>query len=48
MDCARRFYLSLQVSRNSERRDWGKWVHVYMDWLGPDEGFVLVGIERQE
>ncbi|UCH84419.1 MAG: hypothetical protein JSW50_01645 [Candidatus Latescibacterota bacterium] len=48
--CARRFYVALQVKRDPELGEWGKWVRVYMDVIGNDNDalFDLIGIERQE
>jgi hypothetical protein len=47
-DCERRFYVAMRVSRDPEQSDWGKWVRIFMDFIGNDDGYELVGIERQE
>jgi hypothetical protein len=47
-DCARRFHLTVRVGRGQEAGVWGKFVRVYMDFVGGDEGFKLIGVEREE
>ncbi|MEJ2721345.1 MAG: hypothetical protein P8181_09425 [bacterium] len=47
VDCTRRFYVEIRVGRDPRREDWGKWVRVYVDYLG-GAGFALFGIDREE
>jgi len=46
-ECDRYFYFVLWTKREPSSSNWGKWVKVHLNYITPEQGFKIIGVEHQ-